>query len=112
MFRRFFLFSLAALTAAVVLIGWSPSSTGATNQGFTYLDVDGEQVRIYRDAFGVPHIFAETNRGLFETYGYRVAQDRLWQLELNRRAARGRLAEIFGPGPGNTFRNADINVRT
>ncbi len=108
MFRRFFWFPLAALTATVVLIGWSPSSTEATNQGFTDLDVDGEQVRIYRDAFGVPHIFAQTNRGLFEAYGYTVAQDRLWQLELNRRAARGRLAEIFGSGS----LNSDRSVRT
>jgi penicillin amidase len=66
--------------------------------GLTTLTVGAEQVRIYRNEFGVPHIFAETNRGLFEAYGYVVAQDRLWQLELNRRAARGRLSEIFGAG--------------
>jgi penicillin amidase len=63
---------------------------------FTVLDVDGEAVRTYRDDFAVPHIFAETRRGLFVAYGYAVAQDRLWQLEVNRRSARGRLAEIFG----------------
>jgi penicillin G amidase len=74
----------------------------------TTLDVGGELVRIYRDEFGVPHIFARTNRGLFEAYGYVVAQDRLWQLELFRRAARGRLAEIFGPG----VLIADVTVRT
>ncbi len=63
----------------------------------TTLDVDGDQATIFRDDFGVPHIFAATNRGLFVAYGFAVAQDRLWQLELNRRAARGRLAELFGP---------------
>jgi len=36
-----------------------------------------------------------------------VAEDRLWQLELNRRVARGRLAEILGPG----FVGADRVVR-
>jgi penicillin amidase len=56
-------------------------------------------VRIHRDEFGVPHIFAETNRGLFEGFGYAVAQDRLWQLELFRAASLGRLAEIFGATP-------------
>jgi len=60
------------------------------------LRVAGEEVTIVRDDFGVPHIFARTNRALFEAYGFVVAEDRLWQLELNRRAARGRLAEIFG----------------
>src|SRR5262249_12098445 len=50
---------------------------------FTVLDVDGDLVRTHRDAFAVPHIFAETRRGLFVAYGYAVAQDRLWQLEVN-----------------------------
>jgi penicillin amidase len=59
---------------------------------------DGEWVRIERDAFGTPHIFARSNWGLFEAYGYVVAEDRLWQLELFRRTARGTVAEIFGVG--------------
>src|SRR5687767_7336294 len=99
------------LTLVAILLTASITAT-ATNTGFTTLDVNGESVRIYRDDFGIPHIFAETNRGLFEAYGYAVAQDRLWQLELNRRAARGRLAEVFGAGPGNSFLNADRVART
>ena len=71
------------------------------------LDVDGDQVLIYRDEFGRPHVFADTNRGLFVGAGYAVAQDRLWQLELTRRGARGRLAEILGA----SVRNADVNAR-
>jgi penicillin amidase len=84
------------VVALAVLCGGGVSQ--ASDQGFTTLDVSGDQVRIYRDEFSVPHIFAETNRGLFEAYGYAVAQDRLWQLELTRHAREGRLAEIFGPG--------------
>jgi penicillin amidase len=71
---------------------------GSAQAGWSSLDVAGETVRIYRDDFGRPHIFAATDRGLFTAYGYAVAEDRLWQLELNRRAARGMLAEILGPG--------------
>jgi len=52
--------------------------------------------RISRDAYGRPSIEAENERDLFEAYGYAVAQDRLWQLEVFRRAARGRLAEVLG----------------
>lgn len=101
MFKRFL---PIVLMLAVVFI---PSITASANHaGFTTLDVNGELVRIYRDDFGTPHIFAETNRGLFEAYGYTVAQDRLWQLELNRRAARGRLAEILGPSQLNADRSA------
>ena len=53
-------------------------------------------VDIVRDADAIPHIFA-SNRldGLFGL-GYVHAQDRLWQMELQRRIGHGRLAEIFG----------------
>ena len=107
-----FLRSAAMLLTLAAALFNSPSKVNAADAGFTTLDVNGEAVRIYRDDFGVPHVFAETNRGLFEAYGYAVAQDRLWQLELNRRAARGRLAEVFGPGGGNSFLNADRAART
>ena len=62
----------------------------------TTLWVDGRRVQIIRDQFGIPHIFARTNRGLFVASGYAIAQDRLWQLETYRRAGRGTLAEILG----------------
>jgi penicillin amidase len=62
------------------------------------LDVDGETVQVHRDDFGRPSIFAESNRGLFTAAGYVAAEDRLWQIDLNRRVSRGRLAEAFGPG--------------
>lgn len=75
--------------------------------GWTTLEVGGVTARIYRDEWGIPHIFAPTNAALFEAYGYTVAQDRLWQLEVHRRAARGQLAEVFGP----SFLEADQEVR-
>src|SRR5918994_3539938 len=101
-----------AITLTLVTIFLASITATATNTGFTTLNVNGEAVKIYRDEFGIPHIFADTNRGLFEAYGYTVAQDRLWQLELNRRAARGKLAEVFGAGAGNSFLNADRAART
>ncbi len=51
---------------------------------------------VHRDEYGRPSIEAENAYDLFEAYGYVVAQDRLWQLEVFRRAARGRLAEVLG----------------
>ena len=103
------LLSFAVVTLTLVI---AAITVTATHAGFTTLNVNGETVRIYRDDFGTPHIFAETNRGLFEAYGYAVAQDRLWQLELNRRAARGRLAEIFGSSVVNADRAARITGYT
>jgi penicillin G amidase len=94
----------ALVLSLPIVLGISDSD--AAEQGFTTLHVDGAQVRIYRDEHGVPHIFAETNRALFVAYGHAVAEDRLWQLELFRRAARGRLAEILGAASVTADRNA------
>jgi penicillin amidase len=54
------------------------------------------QVEIVRDSMGVPHIYAQNADDLFFAQGYVQAQDRLWQMELNRRTGRGTLSEIFG----------------
>ncbi len=53
-------------------------------------------VEVLRDKAGVPHIFARSERDAHFALGFVHAQDRLWQLEMNRRIAAGRLAEILG----------------
>jgi penicillin amidase len=55
-----------------------------------------DEVTVYYDDFGVPHINAQNQKDAFIALGYVHAQDRLWQMELIRRIAAGRLAEIFG----------------
>jgi acyl-homoserine lactone acylase PvdQ len=54
-------------------------------------------VRIDRDGFGVPHVFGETSEAVLHGAGYAEAQDRLAEMELGRRRALGRLAEVLGP---------------
>ncbi len=54
-------------------------------------------VTVLRDPWGIPHIYAETQEDLFFAQGFVAAQDRLFQMELWRRAGEGRLAEILGP---------------
>jgi len=54
------------------------------------------EARIYRDQWGVPHIYADDPRDLFFADGYVQAQDRLWEITLFRAVASGRLSEIFG----------------
>ncbi len=56
-------------------------------------------VTIVRDSQGIPHIFAEGGPDLFFGLGYVMAQDRLFQMDLYRHAAQGRLAEWFGNLP-------------
>jgi penicillin amidase len=53
-------------------------------------------VEIVRDKEGVPHIFAKSDADGWFALGYAHAQDRLWQLEFQRRVGAGRLAEIMG----------------
>ncbi|CAL2084169.1 penicillin acylase family protein [Tenacibaculum sp. 190524A05c] len=55
-----------------------------------------DKVTVFYDDNGVPHINAENNEDALRAFGYVHAQDRLWQMELIRRLAAGRLAEIFG----------------
>jgi penicillin amidase len=54
-----------------------------------------DQTTVYFD-FGVPHIYANNSIDAMTALGYVHAQDRLWQMELMRRIAPGRLSEIFG----------------
>ncbi|MFT7351279.1 MAG: penicillin amidase [Flavobacterium sp.] len=51
---------------------------------------------VYFDEFGVPHIYASSEKDAMQTLGYVHAQERLWQMEVMRRIAPGRLSEIFG----------------
>jgi penicillin G amidase len=55
-----------------------------------------QKVDVLRDAHGVPHIFATSEPDALFALGYVHAQDRLWQMEVNRRIGSGALAEIFG----------------
>ena len=59
-------------------------------------------VTVYRDKWGVPHIVAENEHDLYMAQGYVVAQDRLFQMDLTRRAAAGRLSEVIGPSQLDT----------
>jgi penicillin amidase len=53
-------------------------------------------VEVLRDGYGVPHISAQSFADAVYALGYVHAQDRLWQMEVNRRTAAGRLAQAFG----------------
>ncbi|MRH99637.1 penicillin acylase family protein [Kriegella sp. EG-1] len=54
------------------------------------------EVNVYFDTYGIPHIYAIDEVDAMRTLGYVHAQDRLWQMELLRRVGTGRLSEVFG----------------
>ena len=59
-------------------------------------------VNVYRDALGIPHIFAGNEQDLYMATGYIMAQERIWQMDLLRRVTLGRLSEIFGDDMAET----------
>ncbi len=77
-------------------------------QSFPQIDgeikVDGLEgsVDIYRDAMGIPHIYAATSHDLFFAQGYVHAQERFWQMDAWRHIGSGRLSEMFGGGQVET----------
>ena len=70
-------------------------------------DTPGGEVTIIRDEYGVPHVFADTEYDLYFGYGYAVAQDRLFQMEMLRRTTSGTVAEVLGPD----YLELDVEVR-
>ena len=57
-----------------------------------------EDVKISRDDFGVPHIYSESDEGVFYGQGYAQACDRLFQLEMVRLSSSGKMSEKLGAG--------------
>src|SRR5687767_373199 len=71
-----------------------------------------EKITIRRDERGIPYIEAQNDEDLYFGQGYATAADRLWQMDLFRRTARGELAEIMGAGPNNAALDQDKLHRT
>lgn len=67
-----------------------------------------QAVEVIRDTWGVPHLYAQSTDDLFFAQGYVMAQDRLWQMDFNRRVAAGRLSEFGGQATLST----DVYMRT
>ena len=88
---------LVVLILFIASAGWLYSKTlHPVYNGEIKIKNTTEDVTIYFDEIGVPHINAKNQRDAYIALGYVHAQDRLWQMELTRRIAAGRLSEIFG----------------
>ena len=93
---------IAIIAVCLVACGDAPDDN-AKNQ-----DHPREAITIYRDVYGTPQVFADSNYGVFFGYGYAVASDRLFQMEMLKRTAQGRVAEVLGA----EFLDLDIKLRT
>ena len=108
--------TIIALVVAAAAGGgvWYVQSKLPTRQGQVELYTLKEPVTVRYDERGVPHIRAGNQLDMYRALGYVQAQDRLFQMEIMRRLARGELAEILGPKLVETdklFRSLRIRER-
>ena len=68
-----------------VVMGLSPLAASAASE-----------VTILRDEWGIPQVYADDVYGLYAGFGYAVAEDRLFQMEMARRSVLGTVAEVLG----------------
>src|SRR5258708_7766975 len=97
--ERFAVFAICALSvAALGACGRAAPAPPVAAQVSGSIEAGvSAPVRIVRDRWGVPHIYAQNTDDLFFAQGFVQAQDRLFQLDLWRRSAQGRLSEVLGP---------------
>jgi penicillin G amidase len=104
-------FGIVILVIAVILAGvgmWFVRRPWTTVNGRQTVAGLSATVEVIRDEWGVPHIYADNEYDLFFAQGYVHAQDRLWQMEFNRRIASGTLSAAVGDSTLGT----DIFLRT
>ncbi|MDZ5474516.1 penicillin acylase family protein [Bacillus sp. 31A1R] len=98
--KKIGLWTISSIVILILVVGVSlygyvarslPKTTGEVK--ISTLD---NVVEVIRDTHGVPHIKAASERDLFIAQGYVQAQDRLFQMDLSRRQASGRLSEVVG----------------
>ena len=79
------------LTGLWSYVGWDPMPRGS----IVARGLPGDVLVVY-DSHGVPYIFASNERAAFYAFGYLQACSRLWQMDVLRRLAEGRLSELLG----------------
>ncbi|RKS01591.1 penicillin acylase family protein [Flavobacterium sp. 102] len=95
-FKKFiYILLILIVVIAIAFFGYL-QTTKPKYEGEVSLTNISKSTTVYFDDYGVPHIYAATQKDAMTTLGYVHAQDRLWQMELLRRIAPGRLSEIFG----------------
>jgi len=106
-------FVMLALCALVVPSVHPRGSFGRSAGQAAPIPIRGlqDEVRVVRDRFGIPHIFARNDHDVYFMMGYVQAQDRFFQMDFLRRVASGTLAELFGRGPNDAVLAQDIQLR-
>lgn len=94
--KRILIGLLGLILVATLGLYFYLTSTKPVYSGELTLSGLNEPVEVYYDEYGIPHIYAQNETDAYFALGYVHAQDRLFQMEMIRRAASGRLSEVLG----------------
>ena len=94
--KRFFIFCIVLLSFGALTTTWYIQDKLPQRSGNLQLAQLSAAVDVHYDERGVPHIQAQNELDAYRALGYVHAQDRLFQMEIMRRLARGELSEILG----------------
>ncbi len=92
-----FVFILLSGGLIIYVYWWLVQRPAPQHRGELELPELDAPVEVLRDKHGIPHLYAQSEADLWRAQGFVHAQDRLWQMDQNRRVALGKLAELFGP---------------
>ena len=102
--NRLVVILLLILLAVGVLAVQLVRSSYPTTSGEVRIPGLRQPVDVFRDSYGIPHIYASNNHDLFLAQGFVHAQDRFWQMDFWRHIGSGRLSELFGKSEIDTDR--------
>lgn len=110
---RLVLIGVAFVAAALATAAWfaAPRVNARRTTGSVMLTGLSAPVTVRRDEKGMAYIHADTLEDALRGQGFVVGQDRLFQVELAKRAAQGRLSEVFGAGPDDAVLKLDRQAR-
>lgn len=104
---------VAGVLALLLLVGsgmavWTVRRSFPQTEGTLTLDVLDDPVEVYRDEWGIPHLYGASMADLARAQGFVHAQDRFWEMDVRRHTTAGRLSELFGAEQVDT----DAFIRT
>ncbi|MCK5086562.1 MAG: penicillin acylase family protein, partial [Melioribacteraceae bacterium] len=92
-----FIFTITVLIVAGSLVAYFTLLSKLPDyEGLKTVNGISSEVEIYRDSFAIPYIIAKTEFDAAFSMGYVHAQERLFQMDITRRAGEGKLSEILG----------------
>ena len=94
--KKVLLVLIGLLVVVAFAFGIFLNTLTPTYEGIQELPELNQEVSVYYDTYGIPHIYAANEEDALRALGYAHAQDRLWQMELLRRVGTGGLSEVFG----------------